>query len=226
MSRDPLLSDTRWGMIVVWGIIAVTCLPELVLQLSDQGLLGRPRWRAQAYQNGAFWPGLLSDWRPNFPAQPATMFLSYSGLHLGVSHLLGNMLALLFLGYALTPATLAGGLRFAGVYLGTALGAAAAFAVLYPGSGSMVGASGAVFGIAGAAIVWHWRARRRRAPRRAALEALGYGLGLVALNGVSTLLQGAPVAWEAHMGGAVTGALLATVVAAPYRAPGTDKSRP
>ena len=130
MSRDPLLSDTRWGMIVVWGIIAVTCLPELVLQLSDQGLLGRPRWRAQAYQNGAFWPGLLSDWRPNFPAQPATMFLSYSGLHLGVSHLLGNMLALLFLGYALTPATLAGGLRFAGVYLGTALGAAAAFASL------------------------------------------------------------------------------------------------
>lgn len=211
----PSPRSARWGLIVVWGIVVITCLPELVLQLSEQGILGQPIWRVLAYQNGAFWPGLLDSWRPNYPAQPVTMFLSYSGLHVSLSHLLGNMLALLFLAQILAPATLGGGLRFAGVYLGSTLGAAAGFALIYPGSGSMVGASGAIFGMAGAAIIWRWRQRRRAEPRMALLEAGGYGLGLTLLNAASHLFQDGPVAWEAHMGGAVTGALLALVVTAP-----------
>lgn len=221
----PPQRGPRRGLIVVWGIVAVTCLPEIVLQLSDRGLLGQPLWRVLAYQNGAFWPGLLDSWRPNYPAQPATMFLSYSGLHVSLSHLLGNMLTLLVLAHLLAPVTLGGGLRFACVYLGSALGAAGAFALLYTGSGSMVGASGAIFGMAGAAIVWRWRQRRRAAPRKAMLEAGGYGLALLLLNAASHLLQEAPVAWEAHMGGAVTGALLALLVGAPDGRP-PQEARP
>ena len=220
MSRPPPASSriADPGMRVIWGIVAITCLPEIVLQLSDQGLLGQPLWRALAYQNGAFWPGLLGSWRPNYAAQPITMFLSYSWLHASLSHLLGNMLALLVLAHLLAPGTLGGGIRFGAVYLGSAFGAAVAFALLYPGSGSMVGASGAVFGMAGAAIVWHWRARRRTQPRQAALEACGYGVVLMLLNSASHFLQDSPVAWEAHLGGAVTGALLACLLPAPDQA--------
>lgn len=137
MSRPPPapshIADP--GMRVIWGIVAITCLPEIVLQLSDQGLLGQPLWRALAYQNGAFWPGLLGGWRPNYAAQPITMFLSYSWLHASLSHLLGNMLALLVLAHLLAPGTLGGGIRFGAVYLGSAFGAAVAFALLYPGPG-------------------------------------------------------------------------------------------
>lgn len=222
----PSPHRSRWGLTIVWGIIVVSCLPEVVLQLSDRGVLGQPLWRVLAYQNGAFWPGLLDSWRPNYPAQPVTMFLSYSGLHVSLSHLLGNMLALLFLAHLVAPGTMGGGLRFASVYLGSALGAAVAFALLYTGSGSMVGASGAIFGMAGAAIVWHWRRQRLSEPRRANLEAGGYALGLVVLNAASHLLQDEPVAWEAHMGGAITGALLALLVTAPDGGPDTKQGRP
>jgi len=72
-----------------------------------------------------------------------------------------------------------------------------------------VGASGAVFGVAAASIVWRWQRESRAEPRRATLEALGLGLGLVALNAASGGLQSAPVAWEAHLAGAGTGAVLA-----------------
>lgn len=221
----PSPRSTRWGLIVVWGIVVITCLPEIILQLSEQNILGQPIWRVLAYQNGAFWPGLLDSWRPNYPAQPVTMFLSYSGLHVSLPHLLGNMLALIFLAQILAPVTLAGGLRFAGVYLGSALGAAVAFALLYSGSGSMVGASGAIFGMAGAAIIWRWRQRRLAEPRRANLEAGGYALGLVVLNAASHLFQDGPVAWEAHMGGAITGGLLALVVASPGEGLGGREDR-
>lgn len=225
-SHPPSLPrPVRWGLIIVWGIVVITCLPEIVLQLSERGILGQPIWRVLAYQNGAFWPGLLDSWRPNYPAQPVTMFLSYSGLHVSLPHLLGNMLALIFLAQILAPVTLAGGLRFAGVYLGSALGAAVAFALLYSGSGSMVGASGAIFGMAGAAIIWRWRQRRLAEPRRANLEAGGYALGLVVLNAASHLFQDGPVAWEAHMGGAITGALLALLVTAPDGGPNMKQGR-
>jgi membrane associated rhomboid family serine protease len=218
-ASPPSHRSTRWGQIVVWGIVVITCLPEIVLQLSERGILGQPIWRVLAYQNGAFWPGLLDSWRPNYPAQPVTMFLSYSGLHVSLPHLLGNMLALVVLAQFLAPVTLMGGLRFAGVYLGSAFGAAAGFALIYTGSGSMVGASGAIFGMAGAAITWRWRQRRQAEPREALMEAGGYALALAVLNAASHVLQDGPVAWEAHMGGALTGALLALVVAAPGAGP-------
>jgi membrane associated rhomboid family serine protease len=192
--------------------LALLALPELVLQLADRGLLGSPLWRSLAYQNGAFWPGLLDTWQPNFAAQPVTMFLSYALLHVGFAHLLGNLLALALL-WQLAPA--AGGPgpgRVALVAAGAALGAALCFAALYRGSGSMVGASGVVFGLAGAAIVWRWQARPAGSGWRAHGEAAGLGVGLLALDALSGLSQAGPVASEAHLGGALSGAALALLL--------------
>ncbi|SMY09279.1 rhomboid family intramembrane serine protease [Flavimaricola marinus] len=199
----------------LWLLVALTCLPEIVLELADSGIVGSTRWRPLAYQNGAFWAGLLRDWQPNFDAQPWTMFATYALLHVGFEHLLGNMLVLVWLGLLLWPDT--GAARFLALYAGAVMGGALAFATLNQGASPMVGASGAVFGLAAAAIVQHWQ-RRRRPPAgpgghgagllRASFEAIGLALGLVALNMASGWVQGAPVAWQTHLGGALAGAVL------------------
>ena len=87
-----------WPSPVVLTLVILMCLIEAVLQLADHGLVGSARWRQLAYQYGAFWAGLLHDWQPNFRLQPASMFLTYSMLHGGLGHLLGNLAALLALG--------------------------------------------------------------------------------------------------------------------------------
>jgi len=209
-------------MWTLWILIGLTCLPELVLSLADWGLWGSTRWRPLSYQYGAFWSGLLRGWQPNFDAQPWTMFGTYAVLHIGLQHLLGNVLAMIWLGQLLWSDT--GPVRFLALYIGSVLGGALAFATLNQGASPMVGASGALFGLAAAAIVQHWK-RRRHSPapdadrgtrgaglRRASLEALALALGLVALNILAEQMQGSPVAWQTHLGGAVAGLLLALLI--------------
>ena len=87
-----------WSSLVLLGLIALCCGVELVLIAADYGLIGSPRWRGLAYQNGAFWAGLLYNWRPNYTGQPGLMFFTYAFLHSGFGHLAGNMLTLFFLG--------------------------------------------------------------------------------------------------------------------------------
>ena len=83
---------------VLLGILGVCTLVEAVLQGTDFGLWGSPRWRGLAYQNGGFWRGLLDNWRPNYAVQPAAMFASYGFLHGGFFHLAVNMITLASLG--------------------------------------------------------------------------------------------------------------------------------
>ena len=83
---------------VLWTLLILCLLPELLLLGADLGLWGSARWRPLAYQNGAFWAGLLHGWRPNYAAQPLVMFASYGWLHAGPVHLAGNLAALVWLG--------------------------------------------------------------------------------------------------------------------------------
>lgn len=166
-------------------------LIELVLQASDLGLIGSPVWRSLTYQNGAFWPGLLRGWRANYTAQPALMFVTYAFLHGGFWHLAGNMLALL----VLTRIALqhVGQGRLCLIYAISALGGAATFGVLAPGPQPMVGASGALFGVAAACLYW-----QHRRPLR--------GLAaLIAFNIVLWLFQDGTLAWQTHLGGIFAG---------------------
>lgn len=208
---DPAL--LRSGRVVLGGIILANLLVELVLQGADRHLWGNVLWRGWAYQYGGFWAGLLHDWRPNYPAQPAAMFLTYSLLHAGVGHLVGNMLGLAVLG-DLAGERL-GGRRLLGLYAACALGGAAAFGLLSHSPAPMIGASGAIFGLAGALTVWDARDRRRKGLwNRAALIVLG----LAGLNLAIWVLQSGNLAWQAHLGGFVAGAGLALY---PRRLPKT-----
>jgi rhomboid protease GluP len=175
----------------VLALIAVNIVVEMALQGADLGLWGSGLWRPMAYQNGGFWVGLLHDWQPNFAGQRWTMFLTYSVLHSGFGHLAGNMVSLWFLGN-LVVARFGEG-RMLAVYGFASVAGAAAFGVMSAEVAPMVGASGAVFGLAGA-LRPGWRAL----------------LGLVALNGVLWVVSGGNLAWQAHLGGFLLGAILAT----------------
>lgn len=194
-------------------LICLICLPELVLLLADYGLIGSPRWRLLAYQYGAFWAGLLYGWQPNYTAQPALMFVSYGFLHTGPAHLTGNMLGLGWLGARIIDRWGTG--RFIWLYLAAMLGGAVGFGALTSSPAPMIGASGAVFGLAAAWMVGEAQDRRIRAHKAGhggwpALwstlkPALGLTLVLAGFNLISWMVQNGQLAWETHLGGFLAG---------------------
>lgn len=201
-----------WPLLVVF--LAIPSVVELALIAADAGWIGVPRLRATIYQYGAFWAGLLDNWRPNYAAQPWLMFLTYSFLHFGFWHLAGNMLALVMLMH-LTAQRLTGW-AFVLVYIASAVGGGLGFALLGPVVTPMVGASGALFGLVGA---WRWQEWQplTAGRTRAILRDLAI---LAGLNLLMWVLEKGALAWEAHLGGFVTGvACMAAIdrVRAPRR---------
>ncbi|WP_424985044.1 rhomboid family intramembrane serine protease [Microbulbifer sp. S227A] len=192
----------------VVAIVIVTCCVEFLLQASDLGLTGNTRLRGFAYENGAFWVGLLDNWRPNYPAQPWLMFLSYQVLHTGLSHLLGNMFVLLIVGHIVVRRV--GQTWFAAIYVISGIGGAIGFALLSDSAQPMVGASGALFGLVGA---WKWQDWFFNAQNGVGGKSLVMDIiGLILLNILLWVVQGGQVAWETHLGGFLTGWLAATLV--------------
>lgn len=191
----------------VWVLVLLCTLPEVLLLGADWGLWGSTRWRQLAYTHGAFWAGLLYGWTPNFALQPVTMFFSYAWLHAGPGHLAGNLATLLWLGPQVVARRGSGGLIL--FWSVAVLGGAAAFGLLTSSPAPMVGASGALFGLAADLVV----AEVRRAtgwPARI-LRGLALIAALLALNAVVWALQGGYLAWETHLGGFLAGAALAAM---------------
>ena len=185
----------------------LSAVPELLLLGADWGVWGSARWRPYAYQNGAFWAGLLHGWRPNYAAQPVTMFASYGWLHAGPGHLAGNLGVLIWLG----PQTVArfGQNGFAALWATCLLGGAAAFALLTSSPAPMVGASGALFGLAGAWLVEE--VRRTRSLHAKVMRGGVILSALLALNAAAWALQGGHLAWETHLGGLAAGMAFAAM---------------
>jgi membrane associated rhomboid family serine protease len=200
----------------VWAIGIACALVEAVLAGADAGLWGSARWRALAYQNGGFWIGLLGNWRPNWPGQPAAMFLTYGFLHAGAGHLAVNLATLASLGPPLARRLGAG--RFVLLWTLSTLGGAAVFAALSAAVQPMVGASGALFGLAGAWLQHEARTapgsgRPRHWP---VLRAVGL---LVLLNVAMVWAMDGRLAWETHLGGFLAGwAAMAALDQRPARA--------
>jgi membrane associated rhomboid family serine protease len=124
-----------------------------------------------------------------------SMFLHGSILHIGF-----NMLVLWSLGPQLE--NLLGHVRFATLYLVAGLGGSVASFWFTPFNVGSLGASGAIFGLFGA---WVVIGRRLSIP----IQQI---LGLIAINIVIGFII-PNVDWRAHLGGLVTGALVAAVFA-------------
>lgn len=204
-TRLPSRRAAGWAVAALALLVA---LPEALLTLADLGLVGTASWRPWAYQNGAFWSGLLRDWRPNYAAQPVLMFVTYAVLHAGPGHLLGNLAGLAWFGPPL--ARRLGWARLLLAFWATAIGGALAFGLLSREGAPMVGASGAVFGLAGVAMTRGWRDRVRAGLSAwpALAPSLGMALLLVVVNLASWWWEDGLVAWQTHLGGALTGAAL------------------
>ncbi len=200
--RVPPLAQP--AMVLMGLCIAI----EAVLQLGDAGLFGVSRFRLQVYEYAGFWPGLLYDWQPNYPFQTWAMFLTYGFLHAGLWHLGLNMITLWSLAGPVMRRV--GGLKFLIIYAFSVLGGGAGYGLLADTFQPMVGASGALFGLAGAILAWDY-------VDRFILEAglwpvARAALLLAALNVALYYAMGGVLAWEAHLGGFIAGWVAALLV--------------
>ena len=127
----------------------------------------------------------------------SSAFLHQWGLSgFGIAHILFNMWALYVVGPSLER--LLGHVRYLALYLLSALGGAVLFYLLAPPFAQALGASGAIFGLFGAYFV---------VARRLRVDARGV-VALIVLNLVITFLI-PNIAWQAHVGGLITGGLIA-----------------
>jgi membrane associated rhomboid family serine protease len=196
------------------GLALVFAAVEITLMLADARWLGSPLWRPLAYQYGGFWAGLLHGWTPNYAAQPAAMFVTYCALHAGWQHLLGNLLALGWLGLQLERVMGAG--RLAALFALSVLGGGLGFGLLASSPRPMVGASGAIMGLVAVWIAAEIRALARHGSGRRALWAHAVlRVALVALlNVLAWGLEAGGLAWETHLGGFLAAGLAMALVPA------------
>lgn len=117
-----------------------------------------------------------------------------------IFHILFNMWALFVLGPPLEA--LLGRLRFATLYVLSALGGSALIYLTGLPEADSLGASGAIFGLFGATFIV---ARRLNLDTR-------WILGLLAVNLIITFTI-AGISWQAHVGGLVTGLILGSAYA-------------
>lgn len=202
-SRGP--GKIPWAIIVI--IVVCSCV-ELALILADLRIIGPSRLRIIAYENAGFWAGLLDSWVPNYPAQPYLMFLTYGFLHGGWAHLVVNMVTLWSLGLVVLDRV--GTRGFILLYAAALLGGAAGFALLASTAAPMVGASGALFGLAGGLLAWGYV---DRFTVQEALWPIARAAGLLlALNIVMWWVLDGQLAWETHLGGFLTGWVVALLI--------------
>ena len=148
------------------------------------------------YINREFIIGNLGLWPILFLKQPWTIVTSMF-LHAGFGHLFGNMLTLFFFGSYLSR--LVGDSKFLIVYFGGGILGSILFILLAPPFSVAVGASGAVYAVAGALVML-----------RPNLRVLLYFIVPMPLWVVITVffvvfsfIPG--VAWQAHLGGLIVG---------------------
>lgn len=190
------------------ALIVICVSVELVLQLEGLGLFDRPRLRSEVVEYFGFWPGILGTWQPNYSVQPYTMFLTYGFLHGGLLHLVLNMVTLYSLARAVVQRV--GAQKFLILYVGTILGGAVGYWLLTSSLRPMVGASGALFGLAGAIVAWDYLDRFLLS--EGLLPVARTVAFLVALNLALWWAMDGQLAWETHLGGFVSGWIMAMLV--------------
>lgn len=185
----------------VRALILVCLLAEGILSVAD--LAGYPALRPATFMLGAFWSPLLMQGVGLYPGQGVAMFLTYGLLHGGLLHVAMNMVSLAAIARELTRMIGPGAMAL--TYLASQIAAALLFAVMQPQAGPMIGASGAVFGLAGALVGY---AAINLTRRRKALTPLFRSVGLILLLNVALTVMMPSIAWQAHLGGAAAGLVI------------------
>ena len=171
-----------------YGLIAVNVIVFLLAKFAP----------AEQVYRLALWPALVAtgDWY---------QLVTSTFLHFGLLHLLFNMYALYILGPPLEEHL--GRLRFAVLYGLSALGGSVMVYLFSAVNVPTVGASGAIYGLFGATFV---------AARKLHLD-VRWLIGLIVINLVLTFAVPG-ISWQGHIGGLITGALIAAVLVYAPRA--------
>jgi membrane associated rhomboid family serine protease len=149
--------------------------------------------------------------------EPLTL-ITYQFLHGSPMHLIGNMLFLRVFGDNVEDAM--GHVRFLAFYLLCGVAGGLAHAVMTPSSDvPLIGASGAVAGVISAYLILHpkvrvWVLAFRFIPLRIT-AAWALGAWIATQFVMLAIPDGSPVAWWAHIGGILAGALLIVIMRRP-----------
>ena len=206
-NRRQALARQPW---VSYALVLVNVAVWLLTLLSGAALLQAPAdkmlvWGGNAaseVQRGHWWRLLTAVF-----------------LHSGLMHLAMNMAALLCSGP--TVERVYGSRRFLLLYLGAGLAGSALSLHFSAQQATAVGASGAVFGVAGALLVAALR-HRRFLPTVLSVYTLG-GIGLLMLDALVRGFGSERVDNAAHVGGLLAGCLLALIL--PERISGRHGAR-
>ena len=149
-------------------------------------------------------------WPPAVADGDLYRLLTSAFLHYGLTHILFNMWALYVVGAPLELAL--GRLRFLALYLLSALGGSVLVYLLSELNSATAGASGAVFGLFGAMFVV---GRKLNMDVRGVMLIIGLNL---AFTFIFPLVSSQNISWQGHIGGLVTGAVVAAAYAYAPRA--------
>jgi membrane associated rhomboid family serine protease len=215
-ARTVLGGQASATPVVTYALIAVNVLAYLA-ELADPGIVNRfsglgnglarggrlylpvgisvPGFHAVGIAHGEWYRLITSAFLHLPPSQPP----------LGIAHIVMNMWALWILGRPVEEVT--GRVRFAALYLLSALGGSVMAYLIAPDVGP-IGASGAIFGLAGAYFIISRRLNR----------SLGYANRLILYSVVWLVATAGFTSWEGHLGGLLAGgALTAAYAYAPAR---------
>jgi membrane associated rhomboid family serine protease len=208
----------RWPY-VNWGLIALNILIFVVVQ--DAGL-NEDVNRAAVTSFGLI-PATLNNlaFRPEeYAVVPdSATLLTYAFFHGDFWHIAGNMLFLFVFGDNVEDSL--GHIRYLIFYCLSAVGAGLAFYFSVPSSeGPLIGASGAIAGVVAAYLILHphakiWVLILARSPlRSSALWILGFWV-LFQFWGIISAGPDEEIAYWAHIGGFVSGAVLVLFLRRP-----------
>ncbi len=208
------LKKIRFQYVTV-ALIALNVTAYVILQtgwfipLGDEDLTAFAVVPAQLFANTGGETAFLASGAVLVPER--LTLLTYMFLHGGWIHLIGNMLFLWVFGDNIEDAM--GHVRFVMFYFMCGIFAALAHTYMLPHSDlPLIGASGAVAGVIAAYLILHpkvkvWVLALWRIPIRI---TAGWALGIWILAQVGNLFFASEeaVAWWAHLGGLVSGAVL------------------
>jgi membrane associated rhomboid family serine protease len=195
-ARSASRSLSQYGPYVTFALIGINVGVYLLELLTGAGIDGQSGWIF--FHGVLFGPAVgAGDWWRLITAP----FLHYGPLHLGM-----NMLVLWFIGPALE--SYFGHWRYLLLYIVSGLAGSAGALIASPNA-LTVGASGAIWGLMGAAVVLE--------ARRIYVFG-GSAMGLVVINLIFTLLVPG-VSLGGHIGGGIGGAIAALAFSSLRRTP-------
>lgn len=187
MARYYRYRDRRWeaGPRAIWILVLANVAVFIAILFAPQAI------------------GLFAVQRLSLPVRPWTVVTSMF-LHAGWFHILGNMYMLWFFGDQLER--FIGEKKFLLVYFLGGLVGNGLFLLLASPFASAIGASGAVFAVGGALVVMRPKIKVMMFPLPIPMDLWVFIILVSVLFGILLPAGGnTPIAWQAHLGGLLTG---------------------